>query len=136
MEYVGGILTGRTTLTWDFNLSPHGYENILTGMDYNPQSSWRTESNILFSTVWNPNTGDFTVTTMDEWMDEPETFHGMFVHNPDGSFAISIEVIEERWDERIFFEISGQPGVPVPSVDFINLSDWDSEILALLEMVL
>jgi len=123
MGYDDGWWSDSTSMTWDFRNTHRGYENTLRIID-----SWDT---ITFESIWNPDTGNFTLGFDDGWWSD--SFSGNFrLHG--GGFTFSPERIEDNWSGDTFdFSVTVTPGASVPNVNFINIDRWDAGLLDMIE---
>jgi len=85
---------------------------------------------MLFS-EWNPQTGHFELgyTERDWWgVNWAQSFTGNFTTTGAGGFRLAFNQNDFGISDQLTIAISGQPGVPVPNVDFINLNQWDQRL--------
>ncbi|MCL2216758.1 MAG: hypothetical protein FWB91_07025 [Defluviitaleaceae bacterium] len=135
--YEDDSFDGYMTFTWDFEILPDAYKNILTITEYAPWRTWRGPlTTYSVALVWTTESGIFTIEfTTDEpgFEDENITIEGIFLHNTDGSFLFKYVFDDQAWGELISYEISGQPNAPRPAINFINLDQWGTVFMEFIE---
>ena len=110
----------EVALVWDFIETSRGYENILAFTDEGVKTN--------FVSAWNPSTGAFELGMGDGL--EYLSFSGVFNTSGNG-FELELQEIEIPFVGKLGLSLSMMPGAEVPNVDFINMDQWDMEIIDL-----
>ena len=117
---------GRETanIIWDLNERSNRYEHVITitsGPLFSPYSTYRLTSS------WNPNNGDFTLSSDDGW--RHNSVHGNFTAERD-SFTLRLSDLSLMgFGDSLNIEINTSPSADFESINFINISDWTVDII-------
>lgn|GEM_PF-3344987 len=111
-------------LSWSFGETSRGFENVIEGVEGTNGDSFSLAS------VWNPSNGRFDLSANDG--NDIFGFGGTFT-TTSGGFQLQLDTIDIPSVGSLAFGLSMVSGADIPSVDFINLDQWD---MTLIEMVM
>ncbi|MCL2617201.1 MAG: hypothetical protein FWD96_06115 [Defluviitaleaceae bacterium] len=87
-----------------------------------------------FESLWNPESGDFTLSVRDDgWLDASIT--GNFVVDGEG-FSLSLDDPGFIPGQNIDINITAYTGADIEPIEFVNLDQWDQSLLDTLEMIM
>ena len=105
-----------TEIFWEM----HGYEHYL---DVNVRHPWGGSDRFRLSSSWTPDNGRFTVDFDNEFR-----LDGNFTRGRN-EMALEFRDLPLGRNEMLTLNISAQSGTDIPSVSYINISDWDRVLI-------
>ena len=111
------------SFTWGFGQTLDGFENTVevTG------GSVLGGDTSIFTTIWSPDNGRFAVSYSDSLSSNSIT--GTFVVEDGGGFRLKFDSMELGPRQSLIFEVTASPGAQIGDVEFINIDQWDRELI-------
>ena len=117
--------TTKGTVVWEFNNNSGTFENKLTitGSDFPDETT-------ILSSMWSPDSGDFTIFFDDGW--HSDSIEGNFT-TADSGFHLKFNERDLGWGEYLTIEVITEVGIEIPQIEFINIDQWDEDLLDRIE---
>ena len=110
------------TFIWSFSDVGNTYTNLIT---MTMLDSWTNQyETVTLSSVWSTETGEFTLSLVDDFDGTVAELRGQLIREANGGFSLRFA------EGELEIIISGAPGTPnIPQINVINIDQWDVELV-------